>query len=339
MGSKPYFGRKLFDRLRRSSGKDFPPKRKKPYKMMNREGDVFSFPEMEHYHHESFDLPIGYIPPFSVPDCYSDCVASCEGEGCDEACTEACEEFPTVCGGHRNLWVEVRPLSVDCAEDKGFTLIISPDFQCVSVRQVLVSPNDPILAPGQRELESSCESDPSERVFFAVCDCECGGCSVVGLPVENCNVDCGEVFIDCQNIDQDGACTTLIKDAIDNYFLVGASNTGTWSSDNENVIAITSGGAATAVGTECESTTLRGVDECCGEKTISVEIPCTVGDTGCGFWDTSQRVTECEGSTISPQESCIFEGRRYTNWQGVACSNPCNSGNKGKVVSDPWVCL
>ena len=96
MAAKPWLQKTFLDR-RKSTKRDYPPKRKKPWLSPD-------FPTMEHFHY-STATPLGRIP--------------------------------NPCGGHRSLNFDILPSSVDCNDgNQELVFILSDDFKCASIRQI-----------------------------------------------------------------------------------------------------------------------------------------------------------------------------------------------------------
>ena len=131
--------------------------------------------EMEEINFEHFDDP--WTDPLTEPDLPVDVPLETDIDPC---------------AGDRDLWVLAIPSTIDCSTGEDFTLIISPDFKCISIEQLNPFGGREIEedAGGGLSLPAGCNKDDSGFITVAVTDCLCGGGTSVNIWTENCATDC-----------------------------------------------------------------------------------------------------------------------------------------------------
>lgn len=262
MGIKPWVADNFLQQMSWSSKRDYPPKVKKLWRFG-------SFMEMEEIHSDHMAFPWSDVddplPP--SPDIPQD------GDEVDI----------DPCAGDRSLWVVANPSSVDCSSSTTFSLVFSPDFQCVAIQQAFFDENGPKIVDelgntlehatnvediiGELKLEKGCEDPP--WINFWVCDCLCGGCSYVSIWLENCGTDCEAVFV--------AGLTQISSYSVTQYSLANFSA-------GEVVWSVIGGGATidqngllTTEGA-CGTVSVIATTDCCGAVSQPVQI------TDDGLW-------------------------------------------------------
>lgn len=266
MSFKPWLGKTFLD-IRKSTERDYPPKRKKPWL-------TGSFPEMEHFHEGNYGPIETMLPPDAGP-----------------------------CGGHRNLWVIVEPPSLSCV-DTDFSFKVSPDFQCVSVQQLFVDDNT-VRAVDKNEEDFDEVREVDDLNFgasfkcgnedpwltFAVCDCLCGGCSIISVYLDDCEAAGSDITIEVASGSGCTAQYNLIGDPDSAFPIIDIekrvkNNLGEWGEwgavTPKNDLLSEEDGISIGGASYCE-TEYRGIDNC--GSLVSTGVP-SKSCTDCGGGDT-----------------------------------------------------
>ena len=268
---KPWLSKNFLQMMSWSSVRDYPPKKKKPWLFDN-------FMEMEEIHSDHMEMPwedpVLPLPP--SPD------------------IPQTEEEPDPCVGDRVLWVTASPSSVDCSSSTTFSLVFSPDFQCIAIQQAFFDEDRPKIVDelgntlehatnvediiGELKLEKGCEDSP--WIGFWVCDCLCGGCSYVSIWLDNCGTDCEAVFVD--------GLTQISSYSVTQYSLANFSA-------GEVIWSVVGGGAnidqSGLLTTEgaCGTINVIATTDCCGAVSQPVQI------TDDGLWVEASRESSGPG--------------------------------------------
>lgn len=326
MSIKPWLSKNFLQMMSWSNVRDYPPKRKKPWLFDN-------FMEMEEIHsdhmEEPWNDPILPLPPSpGIPQ----------------------DPEPDPCAGPRSLWVLVSPTGgVDCDTPGGFTLIISPDFKCVSIQQIFIfdgpvltdSLGRPLIGPvnakdivGGLEIAKGCDDPP--WITLAICDCLCGGCSYITVRTENCGAACGEVSVEGED--------SIGNGSSEQYSLSGYAGTVEWSITPESEgVSISGSGLLTTTSPECGNVTVIATTSCCDTKSKGVTILGNGGSYSDLISDTSygaSGVINCVNNDGEDDYQCdSIDGTTLTRYNGkYACRSsdffpdlpgeaPCSSGD------------
>lgn len=267
MPIKAWLSKNFIQQMAWSSIRDYPPKKKKPWLFDN-------FMEMEETHSDHMEAPwkdpILPLPPSpDIPQTPEDL----EPDPCSEA---------------RVLWIRASPEArIDCNENIDITLIFSPDFQCIEIKQLFYDEDSPKLADslgntfehftnienitGGLTLEKGCDDEPWITIMAQ--DCLCGGIATLTIWLDNCGANCGEVSVDGSD--------SIASGGSEQYVLTGYAGTVEWSINPESEsVSISSNGILTTTTPDCGNVTVIATTSCCGAKSKGVVI---LGSGG--YWD------------------------------------------------------
>lgn len=271
MTIKAWLSKNFLQQMSWSSMRDYPPKTKKAWLYDN-------FMEMEEIHSGHIEDPWTEAndplpPPPDIPQTPEDLE-------------------PDPCVGDRSLWVRASPSSIDCDSDPGFSLVISPDFQCVTIQQLFIEEGGPVVVDGGGGslaistnaedikggliLERGCEGS-SSMITLAICDCLCGGCSSVNISLESCVVVCEEVSL--------AGPETMAANSTGQFVLTG-SEVILWSVEGVDA-TINQKGRVTTGASSCGTLTVTAETKCCGDFSQEVRMDA-------GMWGTATK--ECSQS-------------------------------------------
>ncbi len=318
MPIKPWLSRNFLNQMRWSNVRDYPPKRKKPWLSGN-------FMEMEEVNVEHLDLfppgsPMGngdlpLPPPAEIPQDPEDILEP--------------EAEPDPCLGNRNLWVEVSPdTTLDCDEDTGFTLIFSPDFECIAIQQLSIGDGPKIVDDGGNDfstatniedivgglsLEAGCED--ADSITVAATDCLCGGVATADISLENCGADCTDLYI--------SGPTTVGPNGTTQYTLENAQGNVVWAMANlvygGGVSIDPASGVLTQNGA-CGWFAIKATDECCGVRSLNIQ-------STFGVWQPQGELCNTGHSAFTCWQSTGAYSKRYYVYECVPGAGPgvCSS--------------
>ncbi len=324
-GSKqPWLHRQFLDR-RKSTLRDYPPKRKKPWLTSN-------FPEMEHFHWGNFT-------PFGL------------------------REVDEVNCGSRTLQVIVEPFSLECTETEFKVRLVGQTFGEVKwhisaddetdILNALDIRNDEKI---QVELTGCSGTNPHIVTFIAIDDC--------GWAAGNLNID-GCPPIECASEPTISGADSIGLSDTEQYTTDQTTGVATWSISGGSGATIDQDGLVTTDANACGTATITYEDCCgtatkevrLGDATtsywhqISSEGNDTVLPGYCAKPDCSFNVTGCSSNNCT---TTPVGGTRY-KYIGQCCSpspcvdpceiddacNPCSGGQTWAIRTiqvEEWRC-
>lgn len=241
---KPWLTKNVKE-TRRSTERDYPPKRKKPWL-------AGSFPEMEHFHERTY-RPMGYpvVPPRAD---------RCAGRVLrpDQQVTWECGgDFPktfqtSVSGAVGNVTYSLDPVWSEINEEGDVATI----------------DENGIIQIGDEETEV-CQGPYPPWIIYNACD-DCG-CSSGTIWLEDCSGDCDLcVDVDCELPTLTGGDTTTTSNTLQ-MGLSDAQGDVSWAVSGVDV-TIDQTGLVTTGASACGTFTVTATDSCCGDFTQEVRV-------------------------------------------------------------------
>jgi hypothetical protein len=320
MAIKPWTQKDVLER-RRSTEKDYPPKRKKHW--------MDSFERREQFHEGTY-RPFGYpvLPP--------------KGSGCKGRVLRPLSQVTWECGGELPKTFQT---SVSGAVGN-VTYSMDPFWSEVNENSDLaVIDASGIIQIGDEDTEV-CQGPYPPWIIYTVCD-DCG-CSHGTIWLEDCSADCDLcIGVDCDLPSLSGA-DTIGPDTTGQYTLDDAQGDVSWAISGSG-FSIDQNGLVTT-SSACGTGDITATDSCCGEFTKKIRSTDGIWnlishETGGidGVWCTF-RADTCANAhgASSPIQSDIINGLKYEGryrCMSGSCTEECEPFGPAIPPHWPNVCV